>query len=167
MYTEKQDFRPNHTRWFKRLSWLLIASQFFLLFAVESGFMRLPFSLYLPVILIVIGLLALFVLAQLGFRLQINNEGIHLRFWQYPLQTHQINWTDIKRLRLLSPDELPADAYWGIPNRDATHIYLLTDRRYKVLSIELQRGTQFFISTCQSDELLDFLRNSLLIKVLF
>lgn len=164
MYTEKQDFRPNHINWFKGFCWLLVATQFALLFAAESGFMKLPFSFYISVILIVIGLTVLCLLPQLGLRLQINKTGIELRFWQYPMQTHQILWTDIKRLRILLPEELPDDVYWGIPNRDATHIYLLTDRRYKVLSIELLRGTQFFISISKSGELLDFLKSSYLLK---
>lgn len=160
MYIERQNFHTRTMRWFKSLCWFFIALQFVLIFAIESGFVRLPFSVYILVILMLIELLILGVLSQMGFRIRINKIGINLRFWQYPIQNHHIYWSEIKRLRLISPDELPADAYWGIPNRDATHIYLLTDRRYKVLSIELLRGTQFFISTHKSDELLDFLRNS-------
>jgi hypothetical protein len=160
MYIEKQSFQTRLILWVKCLCWLCITTQSLLLFASESGFIKLPFNIYILVVSMITEGVVLYVLAQIGFRLQIDKTGIDLRFWQYPIQTHHIHWFDIKRLRLLPADELPEDKYWGIPNRDATHIYLLTDRRYKVLSIELLRGTQLFVSVCQSDELLDFLQHS-------
>ncbi|MBL7813753.1 MAG: hypothetical protein JNL70_02020 [Saprospiraceae bacterium] len=161
MYIEKQNFQTGRIRWFKSLCWLFVAVQAVLIFALESAFVELPLRIWQLVVLMLVACCILWVLSQMGFRLHINKIGINLRFWQYPIQNHSIQWSEIKRLRLLSPDELPEDAYWGIPNRDATHIYLLTDRHYKVLSIELLRGTQFFVSTSKPNELLDFLQNSL------
>ena len=54
MYTEKQNFAPYPMCWAKILCWGLIALQIPLLFAAESGFVRLPFGM--PISMLLMGL---------------------------------------------------------------------------------------------------------------
>lgn len=160
MYKEKQNFAPYPTRWVKIACWLLIGLQIPLLFATESGIIYLPFGTSISLLLMAIGGVGLVMLGQLSLKLQIDKGGIDLRFWRRSVQNHHIHWSTIKRLRLIKPEELPDDVFWGIPNRSHRHIYLLTTPQYPVLFIELINGTQFFISTRKSNELLIFLQNS-------
>jgi hypothetical protein len=160
MYIEKQYFQNPLLLGLKWLSAGILMTQLGLFLASESGAIRLPFgnSIHLTVLFFV-GLL-LVLLNKMGVQLLITEGGINLRFWLYQLQMRHINWTEIRRIKLIAPEELPEESFWRIPNRDEKHIYLLTNRRFQVLLIELINGTQIFISIKNAKELLNFLQNS-------
>jgi hypothetical protein len=160
MYIEKQYFRSPILRGLKWISGGILLAQLGVFIASESGAMRLPFGYSTHLIgLFIIGIF-LILLNQIGLQVLITEGGINVRFGLYPLHTRHINWTEIRRIKLIDPKELPEPAFWRLPNRDEKHIYLLTNPQFQVLIIELLNGTQIFISIKNASKLLDFLQNS-------
>jgi hypothetical protein len=160
MYIEKQYFSSPILRGLKWISGGVLLVQLGLFVASESGAMRLPFGYSTHLIgLFIVGIF-LILLNQIGLQLLITEGGINLRFWLYQFQMRHISWTEIRRIKLIDPKELPEDAFWRLPNRDEKHIYLLTNQQSQVLLIELLNGTHIFISIKNASKLLDFLQNS-------
>jgi hypothetical protein len=160
MYIEKQYFKNPFLLGLKWGIGAALVLQLILFLASESGAMRLPLGNAVHFSLLICMILCLILLDKIGVRLQITEGGIDIRFWVYQLHKQHINWTEIKRIKLLSPEELPKDAFWRLPNRDGKRIYLLTNPDDQVLLIELWNGTEIFMSIKNHKALLDFLENS-------
>jgi hypothetical protein len=160
MYIEKQYFKNPFLLGLKWISGTVLVLQLGLFLASESGAIRLPFGYAVHLSILFCMILCLILLDKIGVQLLITEGGIDVRFWLYQLHKQHINWTEIRRIKLLSPEEVPQDAFWQLLNRDGKHIYLLTNPQCQVLLIELWNGTQIFTSIKNHKALVDFLENS-------
>jgi hypothetical protein len=160
MYIEKQYFKNPFLLGLKWVSGTVLVLQLGLLLASESGAIRLPFSYAVHLSLLFGMVLCLILLDKIGVQLLITEGGIDVRYWVYQLHKRHINWTEIRRIKLLSLEEVPKDAFWRLPNRDGKQIYLLTNPHCQVLLIELWNGAQIFTSIKNHKALLDFLDNN-------
>ena len=161
MYTERQHYP---TAWQHRLLTFcigLIIVQTAAFIAAETGLPWLPFGPAIHLSLLLIAGLLSALLWWSGLTLQVDAQGLALRFLPWQWQFRHIRWPEIRQLRLLPADERLPDARFGWPAQDFTHIYLLSSPDLRVLCIELVNGTRLYVSTERPGELLDFLQHDL------
>ena len=157
MYAEKHPFQNRFTQGLQWICRLLILGHLTAFLCAEIGLIKLPWGYlaHLGLLLFAVGVLV--VIRMAGLNLRVNNQGWAVRLYPLQLFFRQINWTEIKQLRWLKPEELPIQ-----PSRNFSYTRLISQAKYAVLCLELTNGYQIFISIQQPAALMAFLEHELI-----
>jgi hypothetical protein len=154
MYTEIQH-QPN--RWLQAFFAGMIMLQ-----AGAFGLHWLPLGGWVHAGIMAVLVVMLRIVTVTGITLKVGSDGLAIRYFPYELTFQSIGWSEIRQIRLLSPEERLPGARYGQPVRDFTHAYWLLNPTCAVLSIALVNGTILYVSTEQPKELLHYLQTGIL-----